>query len=200
MLADYIMALVKKDLREEDLLQYCRENLEDFLKDDTATFVDRLFDAARSGSYIRTRRSWGGDSPRQECCDAAAMSGEPLAAAEEDLGIVVVEGPDDFDRHAAESEDDDDGDNERDYKRQRRCIQDTEYAAEASRAGANHAEVSCYTCITCRQRHIDVNVTQVMNAVRACFQCAGSSGCTGHEECPSPGQPAEWSRPPSWTK
>ena len=49
--ADYVIALVTKDLNLEKLRDEVIEKLDAFFGGGTATFVDALFDALRSGAY-----------------------------------------------------------------------------------------------------------------------------------------------------
>ncbi|PGH06516.1 hypothetical protein GX51_02340 [Blastomyces parvus] len=42
-LADYVLALIRSDAPDEDIRKASVENLEDFLKENTATFVDEIF-------------------------------------------------------------------------------------------------------------------------------------------------------------
>ncbi|KAL6719919.1 hypothetical protein ACLMJK_001840 [Lecanora helva] len=50
-LADYVLALIRVETPESKLRQDATEALEDFLKNDTAGFVDEVFHAVRDGSY-----------------------------------------------------------------------------------------------------------------------------------------------------
>ena len=50
-LADYILALLNNDQDEEDAIASCNEQLEVFLKNSTAEFVDSLFDAMRRREF-----------------------------------------------------------------------------------------------------------------------------------------------------
>lgn len=51
-LADYVLALVRSDDPDDQVKSNCLENLEDFLKEHTATFVDDVFQAIRTRSYL----------------------------------------------------------------------------------------------------------------------------------------------------
>lgn len=51
-LAKYVVALVKKDKPVEELKDICVDQLEVFLSDETANFVNVLFDALTNSSYI----------------------------------------------------------------------------------------------------------------------------------------------------
>ncbi|XP_035249321.1 RNA-binding protein 26 isoform X1 [Anguilla anguilla] len=51
-LAKYVVALVKKDKTEKELKALCIDQLDVFLQKETQTFVDRLFDAVNSKSYL----------------------------------------------------------------------------------------------------------------------------------------------------
>ena len=51
-LADYILVLLEKDQPDAALQQSCRESLLELLKDETEGFVDRLFDALHTDSYL----------------------------------------------------------------------------------------------------------------------------------------------------
>ena len=53
-LADYILVLLEKDQPDAALQQSCRESLLELLKDETEGFVDRLFDALHTDSYLFT--------------------------------------------------------------------------------------------------------------------------------------------------
>lgn len=54
-LADYVLALVKSDEPDAQIKANCLENLEDFLKEHTAQFVDDVFGAITSESYDPSR-------------------------------------------------------------------------------------------------------------------------------------------------
>ncbi|KAL0264923.1 hypothetical protein SLS55_000877 [Diplodia seriata] len=51
-LADYVLALVRTDGSDEQVKTNCLENLEDFLHDHTESFVDDVFNAIRTKSYL----------------------------------------------------------------------------------------------------------------------------------------------------
>ncbi|MGH0137260.1 UNVERIFIED_CONTAM: hypothetical protein FKN15_013261 [Acipenser sinensis] len=51
-LAKYVVALVKKDKTEKELKALCIDQLDVFLQKDTQIFVDKLFDAVNSKSYL----------------------------------------------------------------------------------------------------------------------------------------------------
>ncbi|KAI9789414.1 MAG: hypothetical protein M1816_006074 [Peltula sp. TS41687] len=51
-LADYVLALLRHDSPEAEVRTLCIEQLEDFLKDHTAKFVDDVLSALRSKSYL----------------------------------------------------------------------------------------------------------------------------------------------------
>ncbi|KAJ1515183.1 RNA-binding protein 26 [Coelomomyces lativittatus] len=51
-LSDYIIALLRHDMEGEYLKQYCKEQLEDFLRDDTNDFVDKIFDSIATQSFL----------------------------------------------------------------------------------------------------------------------------------------------------
>lgn len=51
-LADYVLALVRTEDSDEQVKTNCLENLEDFLRDHTAPFVDDVFNAIRTKSYL----------------------------------------------------------------------------------------------------------------------------------------------------
>ncbi|XP_045570166.1 RNA-binding protein 26 isoform X2 [Salmo salar] len=51
-LAKYVVALVKKDKSETELKALCIDQLDVFLQKETQTFVDRLFEAVNSKSYL----------------------------------------------------------------------------------------------------------------------------------------------------
>ncbi|KAJ8362391.1 hypothetical protein AAFF_G00375990, partial [Aldrovandia affinis] len=51
-LAKYVVALVKKDKTETELKALCIDQLDVFLQRETQTFVDRLFEAVDSKSYL----------------------------------------------------------------------------------------------------------------------------------------------------
>ncbi|EON69236.1 hypothetical protein W97_08496 [Coniosporium apollinis CBS 100218] len=51
-LADYVLALVRSDDPDDQVKSNCLENLEDFLKEHTATFVDDVFQAIRTRAYL----------------------------------------------------------------------------------------------------------------------------------------------------
>lgn len=51
-LADYVLALVRSEDPDEQVKSNCLENLEDFLRDHTASFVDDVFNTIRTKSYL----------------------------------------------------------------------------------------------------------------------------------------------------
>ncbi|XP_029458914.1 RNA-binding protein 26 isoform X5 [Rhinatrema bivittatum] len=51
-LANYVLALVKKDKSEKELKASCIDQLDVFLQKETQTFVDKLFDAVNTKSYL----------------------------------------------------------------------------------------------------------------------------------------------------
>ncbi|XP_028655410.1 LOW QUALITY PROTEIN: RNA-binding protein 26 [Erpetoichthys calabaricus] len=51
-LAKYVVALVKKDKSEKELKALCIDQLDVFLQKETQSFVDKLFDAVNSKSYL----------------------------------------------------------------------------------------------------------------------------------------------------
>nr|XP_033804058.1 RNA-binding protein 26 isoform X2 [Geotrypetes seraphini] len=51
-LAKYVLALVKKDKSEKELKALCIDQLDVFLQKETQTFVDKLFDAMNTKSYL----------------------------------------------------------------------------------------------------------------------------------------------------
>ena len=56
MLAEYVIALLKHDKSSADLKELCLSQLVDFLKDQTNDFVDALFGAVATKSYLVERR------------------------------------------------------------------------------------------------------------------------------------------------
>ncbi|KAG0372884.1 hypothetical protein BGX24_012449 [Mortierella sp. AD032] len=70
MLADYIIALLKHDKENEELKELCVSQLEDFLQQETESFVDMLFNALATKSYksqgsaasASAQRSYGNSS------------------------------------------------------------------------------------------------------------------------------------------
>lgn len=51
-LSDYAMALLRHDSSEEEVRQLCYSQLEDFLRQETIPFVDKIFDVLREKSYL----------------------------------------------------------------------------------------------------------------------------------------------------
>ncbi|KAI9875578.1 MAG: hypothetical protein M1830_008324, partial [Pleopsidium flavum] len=51
-LADYVLALIRADTPDDDLKKNAVENLEDFLRDNTANFVDEIFNTINTKSYM----------------------------------------------------------------------------------------------------------------------------------------------------
>ncbi|KAF4538014.1 CCCH zinc finger and RRM domain-containing protein [Lasiodiplodia theobromae] len=51
-LADYVLALVRSEDSDEQVKVNCLENLEDFLRDHTGSFVDDVFNTIRTKSYL----------------------------------------------------------------------------------------------------------------------------------------------------
>ncbi|KAI9842834.1 MAG: hypothetical protein M1837_006855 [Sclerophora amabilis] len=55
-LADYVLALLRQDSPQEEVRKLCVEQLEDFLKEHTGTFVDDIFTAINLKSYDPSSR------------------------------------------------------------------------------------------------------------------------------------------------
>lgn len=53
-LAKYVVALIKKDKSENDLITSCKEQLDVFLQKETNSFVDGLFSALNSKNYLKS--------------------------------------------------------------------------------------------------------------------------------------------------
>ncbi|EPX71554.1 RNA-binding protein [Schizosaccharomyces octosporus yFS286] len=51
-LSDYAMALLRHESSEEEVRQLCYSQLEDFLRQETVPFVDKIFDVLRERSYL----------------------------------------------------------------------------------------------------------------------------------------------------
>jgi len=51
-LAKYVLALVKKDKSEKELKALCIDQLDVFLQKETQIFVEKLFDAVNTKSYL----------------------------------------------------------------------------------------------------------------------------------------------------
>ena len=78
-LAEYVLAmLTKEDKNEAELHAYCKDKLEDFLKAATSDFVESLFAAIRSKSYLRNsaQPSVSSRAPLQSESDDEDSDGE----------------------------------------------------------------------------------------------------------------------------
>ncbi|KAF9090612.1 hypothetical protein BGX29_011371 [Mortierella sp. GBA35] len=107
MLADYIIALLKHDKETDELRDLCVSQLEDFLQQETESFVDMLFKALASKSY----RSYGSGAS-----SAASRSyGASSSGSTEDR----TSHPRQEKHHRGDSDVSDD-DNDRSYKHARR--------------------------------------------------------------------------------
>ena len=71
-LADYVLALFKSQEDDNQVRQNCLEQLEDFLKDHTAQFVDEVFFAARNKTYLPSYKP-----PQQPIPPSAPASLDP---------------------------------------------------------------------------------------------------------------------------
>lgn len=56
-LAKYVMALIKKDKPQSELHQFCLDQLDVFLTQETRAFVDKVFAAVKSNSYLPAQSS-----------------------------------------------------------------------------------------------------------------------------------------------
>lgn len=56
-LANYVIALVKKDKSDEELKAICADQLDVFLQKETNDFVDKLFESLSTGSYLPPEES-----------------------------------------------------------------------------------------------------------------------------------------------
>ncbi|KAK6325875.1 hypothetical protein J4Q44_G00052170 [Coregonus suidteri] len=65
-LANYVVALVKKDKSETELKALCIDQLDVFLQKETQTFVDRLFEAVNSKSYLPQQDHQPGSAVKAE--------------------------------------------------------------------------------------------------------------------------------------
>uniref|UniRef100_A0A8C7K6D0 RNA binding motif protein 26 n=1 Tax=Oncorhynchus kisutch TaxID=8019 RepID=A0A8C7K6D0_ONCKI len=65
-LAKYVVALVKKDKSETELKALCVDQLDVFLQKETQTFVDRLFEAVNSKSYLPQQDHQPGSAGKAE--------------------------------------------------------------------------------------------------------------------------------------
>eukprot|EP00964_Phaeocystis_antarctica_P117549 scaffold81371_cov70-Phaeocystis_antarctica.AAC.1 len=132
-LADYILVLLEKDQPDAALQQSCRETLLELLKDETEGFVDRLFDALHTDSYL-----FAGEAEEAEEAEEVEEAEEEDDAVMDDAATddaVGISSERSLGRAAAaESDDDDDDDREQNYKRRRRPEKD-EPAAEVPGGG-----------------------------------------------------------------
>jgi len=121
-LADYIIALLKKDKPDDELQRYCNESLEDFLRDETIGLVQRLFDTVTSGAYLTSGA-------------AAALADSNVEVVQESVGTLGGS------RRWEDNDEDDEDDDERDYKRQRRSARDdgSSSAGAAEQASSSSA-------------------------------------------------------------
>ncbi|CAG8793409.1 10916_t:CDS:2, partial [Cetraspora pellucida] len=51
-LAEYVIALLKHDKSNQDLRQLCIDQLDDFLKEETEPFVEKLFESLATKEYL----------------------------------------------------------------------------------------------------------------------------------------------------
>ena len=120
-LADYIIALLKKDKPDDELQKYCNESLEDFLRDETMGLVQRLFDAVTSGAYLT---SVAAAAPAEE-------DGGNVEVVQESVGTLGGS------RRWEDNDEDDEDEDERDYKRQRRSARDDDSSSAGAPAQAS---------------------------------------------------------------
>ena len=117
-LADYILVLLEKDQPDAALQQSCRESLLELLKDETEGFVDRLFDALHTDSYLfagvaeEAEDAEDAEEAEEMEEDDAVMDDAVGISSERSLGRAAT----------AESDDDDDEDREQNYKRRRAAL------------------------------------------------------------------------------
>ncbi|XP_072255090.1 RNA-binding protein 27 [Pyxicephalus adspersus] len=78
-LANYVIALVKKDKSDEELKAICADQLDVFLQKETNDFVDKLFESLRTRSYLPLE-----DSIKEEEKDDASVPGLVQDSLEEE--------------------------------------------------------------------------------------------------------------------
>lgn len=77
-LSQYVIALIKKDKPEKELREICVDQLEVFLQENTPKFVEDLFTALSSQSYV-TADGTGSTSKRSETADRVGSHLRPDA-------------------------------------------------------------------------------------------------------------------------
>ncbi|XP_056140956.1 RNA-binding protein 27 [Lampris incognitus] len=82
-LANYVVALVKKDKPEKELKAFCADQLDVFLQKETTGFVDKLFECLTSKNYLGNPSAK--ETPKEEVKQPAVKSDvlEPETAEEE---------------------------------------------------------------------------------------------------------------------
>ncbi|MEE6470915.1 hypothetical protein FKM82_009115, partial [Ascaphus truei] len=87
-LAKYVLALVKKDKSDIDLKAFCIDQLDVFLQRETQGFVDKLFDAVNTKSYL----------PPPEAQSSATVKVEIFEHQEKEVNVCKVPKEDDKDK------------------------------------------------------------------------------------------------------
>ncbi|XP_040200516.1 RNA-binding protein 27 isoform X2 [Rana temporaria] len=84
-LANYVIALVKKDKSDEELKAICADQLDVFLQKETNEFVDKLFESLNTGSYLPPEESIKAEE-REEAseCRHMVMPGSLQESLEEE--------------------------------------------------------------------------------------------------------------------
>lgn len=80
-LADYVLALLKSDEGDDQVRRNCQENLDDFLKEHTAAFVDDVFGAIATKSFDPSRPQQAPSAPAPQPFNPAAQTFNPAAQA-----------------------------------------------------------------------------------------------------------------------
>ncbi|KAI9887216.1 MAG: hypothetical protein M1823_000964 [Watsoniomyces obsoletus] len=84
-LADYVLALLRHESPEDQVRQLCIEQLEDFLKDHTTTFVDDVFRVIKTKSHIAgastTQNVAASSAPLNAPTGPASLTYDPAASA-----------------------------------------------------------------------------------------------------------------------
>ncbi|KAG8586273.1 hypothetical protein GDO81_005322 [Engystomops pustulosus] len=90
-LANYVVALVKKDKTDRELKALCIDQLDVFLQRETQTFVDKLFEAVNTKSYL----------PPPEPTSTVIVKEDPLEDLEKEVQIEEVPKDDEKEKKAA---------------------------------------------------------------------------------------------------
>uniref|UniRef100_A0A3P8WAD7 RNA binding motif protein 27 n=1 Tax=Cynoglossus semilaevis TaxID=244447 RepID=A0A3P8WAD7_CYNSE len=105
-LANYVVALVKKDKPEKELKAFCADQLDVFLQKETTGFVDKLFECLTTKNYLGIPAAK--ETPKEEVKPLAVKSDIVEVCASDHIGVVSINYERkrrDFDRHGKSGSD-----------------------------------------------------------------------------------------------